>query len=305
MAMVDELLRYLGSDCHLVAQPIHRLPDLRCRSVEVLLRDRTGRFPTRVHDWCTADRACRLALDHWVLHETLNRLMDQVPSDLDVSINLSQESVMDGAGLAWLEAAQLPVTRRRRLWVELAEAAMEQVDERELARQMQALRRYGVRLALDDFGNGACGLRYLLTLPHDRLKLDLSLTQALTRCDAMRDELLGQMFELLRSRGVDIVAEGVETATQLQACIAAGCTAVQGFLLGRGVRPTELALLPRWRIEEGVLRREGDLLMVDVGDVRVPVTLPLRERLRAEALAGGPRHWVSEVDPERAARWVH
>lgn len=95
-----------------------------------------------------------------------------------------------------------------------------------------------VRVALDDFGTGFSTLAWLQHLPADTIKVDRSLTVDTAihgdqRRRRVANALLRGMVAVGDELGVDVLAEGVETARELEAVRAAGCRLVQGFLLGR------------------------------------------------------------------------
>jgi diguanylate cyclase (GGDEF)-like protein len=108
---------------------------------------------------------------------------------------------------------------------------------------LAALRRLGVRIAIDDFGAGYASLEYLRNFTFDVLKLDRSLTANVVtnRVDVL---LVGAICRIARLIGVGVVAEGVETEEQREALVGLGCTHLQGFLLGR---PEPLAIGTRRR----------------------------------------------------------
>lgn len=102
-----------------------------------------------------------------------------------------------------------------------------------------SIRELGVRIALDDFGTGYSSLSYLDRYPLDTLKIDRSFVA----CMLMRPRtraIVNAMVQLGLALDLEIVAEGVEDASQLQALVAAGCGSVQGYFLGRPL-PVEQA----------------------------------------------------------------
>jgi diguanylate cyclase (GGDEF)-like protein len=105
--------------------------------------------------------------------------------------------------------------------------------------RLAAIRHLGVRVALDDFGTGFSTLSWLQRLPVDRIKVDRSFTAQLP-ADRASEALLRGMVALGGELGVEVVAEGVETAEQLATIRAAGCHLVQGYLLGRPMPPEQL-----------------------------------------------------------------
>jgi len=98
--------------------------------------------------------------------------------------------------------------------------------------KMQALKARGLRLAIDDFGTGYSSLSYLRRLPLNQLKIDRSFVQDVTNDpeDAAIVEMIIQMSHRL---GMEVVAEGVETAEQFAYLKAQGCELFQGFYFHR------------------------------------------------------------------------
>lgn len=102
------------------------------------------------------------------------------------------------------------------------------------------LRELGCRVALDDFGTGYASLHYLKTLALDVLKLDMTFTHGLPD-DPADVAICRAVATLGRHLGLAVVAEGIETAEQLQAAREVGCGRGQGFFLGRPEPPEEMA----------------------------------------------------------------
>jgi diguanylate cyclase len=150
--------------------------------------------------------------------------------DLMLAVNLDAETLGDPQfapfALATIEG-RLPA---RRLAVEVLEAGLVEHDAAALDTLGQ-LRAAGVHITVDDFGAGYASLVRLQALRPDVVKIDRSLIAALT--SDTPTPLLSGVAQLAHQIGAVVVAEGVETDDQLTAAIAAGCDAVQGFLLGR------------------------------------------------------------------------
>ena len=98
--------------------------------------------------------------------------------------------------------------------------------------KLQALSRAGVRVALDDFGIGYSSLSSLRQLRADRIKIDRSFVTGLGTCDDKRGLVLA-VLGLGRLLGLEVVAEGVESAEDLHILQAMGCPFLQGYHLGR------------------------------------------------------------------------
>jgi sensor c-di-GMP phosphodiesterase-like protein len=100
----------------------------------------------------------------------------------------------------------------------------------------------GLRVAMDDFGTGQSGLKQLIGLPLDFLKIDKSEVDPLIK-DPTADRLLRGVVALANSLRVKVIAEGVETQEQAFFLRAAGVDAAQGWLWSKAVPPHELELL--------------------------------------------------------------
>jgi EAL domain-containing protein (putative c-di-GMP-specific phosphodiesterase class I) len=87
-------------------------------------------------------------------------------------------------------------------------------------------------VALDDFGIGYSSLSSLRQLRADRIKIDRSFVTGLSTCDDKRGLVLA-VLGLGRLLGLEVVAEGVESAEDLQSLQAMGCPFLQGYHLGR------------------------------------------------------------------------
>ncbi|MEZ5217304.1 MAG: EAL domain-containing protein [Ilumatobacteraceae bacterium] len=108
--------------------------------------------------------------------------------------------------------------------------------------QMWALRRLGVRLAIDDFGSGYASLSYLQTLPVETLKIDRSFIAGLSS-DPKANQLVRVIVNLAHGFGMRVVAEGVETEHQAEELRGLGADLGQGFHFARPLTPHALALL--------------------------------------------------------------
>ncbi|TVU68314.1 MULTISPECIES: putative bifunctional diguanylate cyclase/phosphodiesterase [Cobetia] len=159
-----------------------------------------------------------------------------------MAVNLSARQLTSGYEhevISVLESQNLSPTR---LEVEVTETLLIQDMEGGLA-VLNALRELGVRVALDDFGQGYSSLSYLSSLPLDVLKVDrsfvmkmdaLAIVDSGNRCpNHQATQLIGAIISLGHSLGHEIVAEGVETEAQFEGLKQLGCDSYQGFLLAR------------------------------------------------------------------------
>ena len=120
----------------------------------------------------------------------------------------------------------------RRLEVEITETALISDLNRALGtlRQLKAL---GIRIAMDDFGTGYSSLSNLRAFPFDKIKIDGSFIHAVDR-NEQAAAIVRAVLGLGQGLGLPVLAEGVETASELQFLSReAACSEVQGYLIGR------------------------------------------------------------------------
>jgi EAL domain-containing protein (putative c-di-GMP-specific phosphodiesterase class I) len=116
-------------------------------------------------------------------------------------------------------------------------------DARWVLRQLKEL---GLRIAMDDFGTGYSSLSNLYRLPFDVVKIDRSFTMDLFE-NPRAQSVTRAILALGRELGLEIVAEGIETADQYSYLLREGCDIFQGYYFGRPTAPDQLcsAIAPR------------------------------------------------------------
>ncbi len=124
------------------------------------------------------------------------------------------------------------------LELEITESAVMH-DVGHTARTLQQLKDMGIRVAIDDFGTGHSSLSYLTRLPIDVLKVDRSFVIPLPHSQQDR-EVVRAIIALARSLGLEVVAEGVETADQQAFLLGQGCTLAQGYYFSRPLPPEQI-----------------------------------------------------------------
>ncbi|MEG5163383.1 EAL domain-containing protein [Microcoleus sp. AT3-A2] len=127
------------------------------------------------------------------------------------------------------------------LKLEITESCILETVSRE-EKMLKQLKALGILLCIDDFGTGYSSLSRLHEFPIDTLKIDRSFVSRIG-LDNSGVEIIQTIVTLARSRGMDIVAEGIETPTQLQKLRELGCELGQGYLFSRPVdseKATEL-----------------------------------------------------------------
>jgi diguanylate cyclase (GGDEF)-like protein/PAS domain S-box-containing protein len=176
-----------------------------------------------------------LPVGEWVLREACRQVAEwrrgQWPA-IRVAVNLSAVQFQQGDLAAIVRSALVDHgLAADALELEVTESLLMQ-DAPATVQNLRELQSMGVALAIDDFGTGYSSLAYLKQLPVSRLKIDRSFVRDLTddRGDAA---ICAAIIGLAGNLNLDVVAEGVETADQLEWLRQAGCDLAQGFLLGR------------------------------------------------------------------------
>ncbi|HEY6549504.1 MAG TPA: EAL domain-containing protein, partial [Vicinamibacteria bacterium] len=160
--------------------------------------------------------------------------------DVRVAVNLSARQFLqpDAVSLV-VEALRESGLSPSRLEIEVTESAVMSEVEAVRAR-LHRLREMGVELTLDDFGTGYSSLAYLKRFRFHRIKIDRSFVRDLPG-DSDSVALVSAMMAMARGLGLEVVAEGVETAEQLAFLEAQGCRAFQGFLFSPPLEPQAVA----------------------------------------------------------------
>ncbi|MDH6237853.1 sensor domain-containing phosphodiesterase [Cryobacterium sp. CG_9.6] len=148
-----------------------------------------------------------------------------------VAVNLSSTTLVDERLLPTVRAAlRRYALSPERLILEVIESRA-LVDVPSTIERLTELRQFGVRISLDDFGTGFSTLAWLKALPVDQIKIDRSFIKDLP--DEASVALVQALLALAQKLNIGVIAEGVETLDQLHVLRDAGCSLVQGYLLGR------------------------------------------------------------------------
>jgi EAL domain-containing protein (putative c-di-GMP-specific phosphodiesterase class I) len=210
----------------LVFQPIYSFADGRLVAVEALTRfDAEPIRPPNVWFEEAARAGLGVELELAVIGAAFQASED-LRDGVALSVNCSPATLADPRLVEFVHRQQ-----RRPLIVEITEHAVVD-DYKVLDDAILALRRWGATLAIDDAGAGFASLRHIVRLAPEIIKLDISLTQNLRR-DPARRALADCLIRFARQTGSQLVAEGIEHASDLATWAELGADAAQGFHLGR------------------------------------------------------------------------
>ena len=175
-------------------------------------------------------------IGRWVLHEACRLLRswrdDATLSRVPLAINVSGRQFCEPHFVAdTTQALADHGVAPSRLKFELTESVVV-ADIDESIAKMRELQQRGIRLAMDDFGTGYSSLSYLRRLPFDQIKIDRSFVASMLR-DRSDQFIVHSVVQMGQLLGIEVIAEGVETAEQRQALLTAGCSLYQGYLFGK------------------------------------------------------------------------
>ncbi|VUD73452.1 putative signaling protein [Methylobacterium symbioticum] len=174
-------------------------------------------------------------LGAWALREACREALTW-PETLRVGVNVSAVQFRGGLEEAVLSALADTGLPACRLKLEVTESVLMQDGDAVVA-CLHRLRSLGVLVALDDFGTGYSSLSYLRRFPFDKIKIDRSFIRDIADPDAAA--IVRAVVSIGERLGMGIVAEGVETAEQLELVRREGCAQVQGFLFSRPLSPLD------------------------------------------------------------------
>ena len=228
------------------------------------------------------------AIGEWVLRTACAQAA-RWPEPVRVAVNVSPvqfgkpalPAIVAGA----LAGAQLDPAR---LELEITESVFLGGSDKTVA-TFGALKKLGVRLALEDFGTGYSSLGYLQTAPFDKIKIDQSFVRGACQPGSRNAPIIRAIVQLAEALGMETTAEGVEAQDEIAFIRALGCSHVQGFVYGAGISQADVM---------GQLAGGRAIAAVGVATSRPPRTRMLRSvsievegvqltaRLRDLSLAG-------------------
>jgi diguanylate cyclase (GGDEF)-like protein/PAS domain S-box-containing protein len=225
-------------------QPLVETDNRRLIGVEALVRwqrPEDGLVPPGHFIPLAEETGLIVPLGAWVLEQACRQFTSWLDQRCDIDIlavNLSSVQFRHPDLVKTVaETLRRTAMPPDRLELEITESAMMDVVETEA--KLKALKELGVRLSIDDFGTGFSSLAYLKRFPIDKLKVDQSFVRDIPaqRADM---EIVAAVISLAKNLRLDVLAEGVETETQLETLRRLDCEFAQGYLFSRPLPPEEI-----------------------------------------------------------------
>jgi diguanylate cyclase (GGDEF)-like protein len=259
----NDLRRALDRDqLRLHYQPLVDLATDRIVGVEALVRwehPTRGLVPPLSFIPLAEETGLIAGIGRWVLETACRQArewLDELPdTPLRLSVNLSARQFAHGTLVddvrETLAATRLPADR---LELEITESVL--LDESEAsAEALRGLRELGVGLVLDDFGTGYSSLSYLRRLPLDTIKIDRSFVDGIDEDGdggSSNLPIVQAVISLAHGLGIEVVAEGIETAGQQCRLRELVCDRGQGYFFARPQPPEAIReLLARGTVDGG------------------------------------------------------
>ena len=216
-------------DLEMVYQPAFRLDEHRIEFIEALARFRSEPY-VAPNQWFAAAQEAGVGpeLEMLALKCAIEG-MRRLPSGSTISINVSPGAVVTQDLIHHL--ASVPLNR-----------VVLEITEHDaigcyatMVEALRPLRQSGVRVAIDDVGAGYSSFAHIIHLRPDYIKLDMSLSRGIDR-DPVRRALASALITFAHQTGTELVAEGVETACELESLRDLGVTIIQGHVIARPTR---------------------------------------------------------------------
>jgi Amt family ammonium transporter len=224
-------------------QPVLKQSDGSLFALEVLSRwfhPSLGEIPPTEFIRMAEETKMIERLDRAVIRRSCSQLiwLRQNHPDLNLFINVSALTLIEPDFSTFIgEQIRLHAIPDGALMLEVTETVLASNEEL-LLKSISAIRALGVRFLIDDFGTGYSSLSRLNALPLDYLKIDGSFLSAL---DSGHDTICKTIIRMAHSLDMQVIAEGVETETQLQRLADLKCDFVQGFYFAKPMNPEQLA----------------------------------------------------------------
>ena len=253
LQLENDLRRAIGqNEFRVFYQPIVELETGEIREFEALIRwqhPQHGLVAPNDFIGIAEETGLIIPIGRWILEEAARQTVEwheQFPlhENLSISVNLSAKQLMHPKLTAQvgdiLEKTRLD---SRHLKLEVTESMVMENSEYAL-KVIVELNKIGVQLSTDDFGTGYSSLSYLHRFPFNRLKIDRSFVSKMDS-DQKSEAIVRTILLLAQNLNIEVVAEGIETESQLKTLQNLGCRTGQGYLFSKPVTAEAAAQLLR------------------------------------------------------------
>lgn len=249
LALMGDLHRAIGCrELRMYCQPKVDIRSRRVCGAEALVRwehPQRGMMSTMEFVQLAESTGMIAPLTNWMLEAAVCQIhaWRAAGQARPLAVNLSAHDLYDAAFIQRIETllARWDVPPEL-IQFELTESAL-MTDPDAAINTLHGLKRLNVKLYIDDYGTGYSSLSYLRKMPVDAIKIDQSFVRAMT---ASRDAavIISSTIDLGHKLGMEVVAEGVETAEAWNCLAALGCDVAQGYLISR---PMPAGQLEQWQ----------------------------------------------------------
>jgi diguanylate cyclase (GGDEF)-like protein/PAS domain S-box-containing protein len=181
----------------------------------------------------------------WVFKQVVQQVKQlKTTLDKDIQISVNKSPVQFKAANdhnEWLKYLEQSDVSNKNIVIEITESLLMD-DQNSIHQQLKEFRESGIEISMDDFGTGYSSLSYLKKFDLDYLKIDQSFTKNLA-ADSDDMALSKAIIIMAHSLGLKVIAEGIETAEQMELLTNAGCDYGQGYFISRPVPADEFANL--------------------------------------------------------------
>jgi EAL domain-containing protein (putative c-di-GMP-specific phosphodiesterase class I) len=240
---------------------VYYQPIVDTRTMRIVSCEALARWRRESGEWVSPNDFISVAeergiinrIDHFVLAHAskfIGEMNRQLEADVGLAVNVSSRLLYlsDPVAQQWLACVR--DTRDLRLTIEITERILVE-DANRARRVLEELHQEGVSISIDDFGTGYSGLSYFSRFPVTSMKIDRSFVSAIG-VSSTEEALIESMLLMAKKLRVKAVAEGVETAEQLQFLKQLDCDYVQGYLIARPMPGNELMAFVQENLQEEV-----------------------------------------------------
>lgn len=159
------------------------------------------------------------------------RVGRDLPDGPALFVNTHPKEMNDTKGLIESLENVREISGNAHMVLEIHEAAV--TDSKSIQELAAAIADLDIKLAFDDFGSGQARLAQLIEARPDFVKFDISLIRGIDGADEQRHRMLGQLVKMVGELNIQVLAEGIETAEEADACREIGFDLAQGYFYGR------------------------------------------------------------------------